>query len=131
MESAGIPGPARSTGPQTPPDLRTQREKSRYRRGADHPPDGSVSGVLSVSGSLEQPGGWEMTRTSSSTPVTIREAVVRSRGQRRRVAALRDPGDAASFARRLIAGDAREHFVVLLLDGRHRMIAYQVVSVGT
>src|SRR5574338_15618 len=30
-----------------------------------------------------------------------------------------------------IREDAREHFVALYLDGRHRPIAHQVVSVGT
>jgi DNA repair protein RadC len=31
----------------------------------------------------------------------------------------------------VVGGDAREHFVVLMLDARHRPIAYQVVSIGT
>ena len=44
---------------------------------------------------------------------------------------MRRPIEAAEFVRRLIANDAREHFVALLLDGRHRPIGYQVVSVGT
>ena len=67
-----------------------------------------------------------------NAPTLIREAVVRYRGSRRRVAeTLRSPGDVARFVRQLIAGDAREHFVTLMLDGRHRPIAYQVVSVGT
>jgi DNA repair protein RadC len=70
--------------------------------------------------------------TGLGAPVTIREAVVRYRGARRRVAStIRSPGDAARFFRRLIDDDAREHFVALLLDARHRPIGYQVVSVGT
>jgi DNA repair protein RadC len=31
----------------------------------------------------------------------------------------------------VIGNDAREHFLVLMLDGRHRPIAYQTVSIGT
>jgi DNA repair protein RadC len=41
------------------------------------------------------------------------------------------PVAAARFVRLLLANDAREHFVAILLDGRHRPIAYQVVSIGT
>ena len=67
-----------------------------------------------------------------TAPVVIREAVVQYRGARKRIAeALRSPADAARFVRRVVGGDAREHFVSLMLDGRHRPIAYQVVSVGT
>ena len=65
-------------------------------------------------------------------PTLIREAVVRYRGAPRRIGeALRSPVDVARFVRQLVANDAREHFVSLLLDVRHRAIAYQVVSVGT
>lgn len=35
------------------------------------------------------------------------------------------------FPRRVVRDDAREHFVELYLDGRHRPIAHQVVSIGT
>jgi DNA repair protein RadC len=67
-----------------------------------------------------------------NAPVAIREAVVQYRGARRGVSpTLRSPEDAARFVRRLIGADAREHFVALMLDARHRPIAYQVVSVGT
>jgi len=68
-----------------------------------------------------------------SAPIAmVREVVVRYRGAGRRAGeAIRRPDEAAAFVRRLIAGDAREHFVALLLDGRHRPIGYQVVSVGT
>jgi DNA repair protein RadC len=67
-----------------------------------------------------------------SAPTLIREAVVRYRGSPRRIGgALRGPVDVARFVRQLVASDAREHFVALMLDARHRPIAYQVVSVGT
>jgi DNA repair protein RadC len=62
----------------------------------------------------------------------IREAVIRYRGSRRRIAeAIHGPADVTGFVRRVVGNDAREHFVVLMLDGRHRPIAYQVVSIGT
>ncbi len=67
-----------------------------------------------------------------TAPTMIREAVVRYRGSRRRVAEIiRSAADVARFIRGVVGGDAREHFVGLMLDGRHRPIAYQVVSVGT
>src|SRR5262245_8789767 len=67
-----------------------------------------------------------------TAPTLIREAVVRYRGRARRTGeTMRAPADVARFVRALVGGDAREHFVALLLDGRHRPIAYQVVSVGT
>ena len=65
-------------------------------------------------------------------PTLIREAVVQYRGPRRRVEGrLVEPADAARFVRSLTLGEAREHFISIMLDGRHRPIAYQVVSVGT
>jgi DNA repair protein RadC len=65
-------------------------------------------------------------------PVTIREAVVSYRGPRRKLPeSVRNPVDVARFVRRAVGNDAREHFLVLMLDGRHKPIAYQVVSVGT
>ena len=65
-------------------------------------------------------------------PVMIREAVVTYRGPRRSLSeAIRHPIDVARFVRKLIGNDAREHFVVIMLDARHKAIAYQVVSVGT
>jgi DNA repair protein RadC len=67
-----------------------------------------------------------------SAPVVIREAVVSYRGPRRRLPeSVRNPVDVARFVRRVVGNDAREHFLVLMLDGRHKPIAYQVVSVGT
>src|SRR5262245_51828667 len=67
-----------------------------------------------------------------TAPTLIREAVVRYRGRARRTGeTMRAPADVARFVRALVGTDAREHFVAILLDGRHRPIAYQVVSVGT
>jgi DNA repair protein RadC len=67
-----------------------------------------------------------------SAPVMIREAVVSYRGPRRKLPeSLRNPVDVARFVRRIVGNEAREHFLVLMLDARHKPIAYQVVSIGT
>jgi DNA repair protein RadC len=67
-----------------------------------------------------------------AAPVMIREAVVQYRGPRRKAGeSMRSPADVARFIRGVVGNDAREHFVTLMLDGRHRPIGYQCVSVGT
>ena len=67
-----------------------------------------------------------------AAPVMIREAVVQYRGPRRKAGeSMRSPADVARFIRGVVGNDAREHFVTLMLDGRHRPIGYQRVSVGT
>jgi DNA repair protein RadC len=63
--------------------------------------------------------------------MTIREAVVSYRGGNRKAPAIMGPADVARFVRAMVGRDAREHVVALMLDGRHRPIAYQVVAVGT
>lgn len=60
----------------------------------------------------------------------IREVAIRYKG-RSRFAPFGRPQDVAKFVRDLVDGDAREHFVVLHLDGRHCPVSYQIVSVGT
>jgi DNA repair protein RadC len=63
---------------------------------------------------------------------TIREVAIRYRGRAKRAPdALRSPADVAAFMRRAVTDDAREHFVAIYLDGRHRPVAHQIVSVGT
>ncbi|MCP5056893.1 MAG: hypothetical protein GY937_09245 [bacterium] len=62
----------------------------------------------------------------------IREVAIRYVGARRRCPdAIREPANVADYLRRRIRDDAREHFVALHLDGRHRPIGDQVISVGT
>lgn len=62
----------------------------------------------------------------------IREVAVRYVGRSARIAtAIRRPAEVVEFLRRIVRDDAREHFVALYLDGRHRPIAHQVVSIGT
>lgn len=62
----------------------------------------------------------------------VREVVIQYRGRALRApAAISTPRDAADLARRIVKDDAREHFCVLYLDGRHRPIAHSVLSIGT
>lgn len=62
----------------------------------------------------------------------IREVRVSYRGSRRNLPqTLNGPDQVAAFMRKLVGDDAREHFVVIHLDGRHRPIGFQVASIGT
>lgn len=62
----------------------------------------------------------------------IREVAIRYVGARRRAPAkITRPDEVAQYLRRRIRDDAREHFVALYLDGRHRPIADSIISVGT
>lgn len=62
----------------------------------------------------------------------VREVVIQYRGRALQApASISTPRDAAELARRIVKDDAREHFCVLYLDGRHRPIAHSVVSIGT
>jgi DNA repair protein RadC len=64
--------------------------------------------------------------------VQVREVVVSYRGTRRNLPSrVSGPDEVVRFLRKLVNGDAREHFVVIHLDGRHRPIGYQVASIGT
>lgn len=73
---------------------------------------------------------------SASAPLTlrtsfVREAYVRYRGRGLKTPPIRGPAEAVALVRQIVHDEAREHFVVLYLDGRHRPIAQSVVSVGT
>lgn len=73
-----------------------------------------------------------MSEGSTQELVYVREVAIRYRGPRRAVAAVIGHARlAVAFACKLVTDDAREHFVALYLDGRHRPIAHSVVSVGT
>lgn len=70
--------------------------------------------------------------SSTETVHMIREVAIRYVGARRRVPEkISSPAQAAAYLRRRIHDDAREHFVALYLDGRHRAIADAIVSIGT
>lgn len=45
--------------------------------------------------------------------------------------AIKTPHTASRQVREMLAGKDREHFVALHLDGRHRVVSAEVVSVGT
>jgi len=62
----------------------------------------------------------------------IREVAIRYVGRAKRApAAIHSPVEAAGFMRSVVTDDAREHFVAVYLDGRHRPVAHQIVSIGT
>lgn len=62
----------------------------------------------------------------------IREVAIRYVGARRRAPSkITRPEEVAQYLRRRVRDDAREHFVAIYLDGRHRPIADSVVSIGT
>jgi len=62
----------------------------------------------------------------------IREVAIRYVGARRRVPSkITRPEEVAQYLRRRVRDDAREHFVAIYLNGRHRPIADSVVSIGT
>ena len=62
----------------------------------------------------------------------IREVAIRYVGARRRAPSkITQPEQVAGYLRRRVRDDAREHFVAIYLDGRHRPIADSVVSIGT
>jgi hypothetical protein len=44
---------------------------------------------------------------------------------------LHHPYDAVDFARKILVDHAREHFLAIYLESRHRPIAYPIVSIGT
>jgi DNA repair protein RadC len=70
--------------------------------------------------------------TSTEGVHMIREVAIRYVGARRRVSEkISSPAQAAEYLRRRIRDDAREHFVAIYLDGRHRAIADAIVSIGT
>lgn len=73
-----------------------------------------------------------MPEESTRELVYVREVAIRYRGPRLSVAAMiGHPKQAVDFARKLVTDDAREHFVAIYLDGRHRPIAHSVVGIGT
>lgn len=66
------------------------------------------------------------------SPVLIRELIVRYRGPRFSVRSrITCAEDAVEFIRKVARDSAREHMHALYLDGSHRPIAYQLVSLGT
>lgn len=72
--------------------------------------------------------------TCNNRPDThfIREIAIRYVGRSKRAPSIiGSPLHAVGFMRRAVTDDAREHFLAIYLDGRHRPIAHSIVSVGT
>ena len=73
----------------------------------------------------------EAPRAASET-TRVREVVLQYRGRALRApSVIREPAGAVDLARRIVREDAREHFLAVYLDGRHRPIGHSVVSIGT
>src|SRR5213593_551412 len=71
-------------------------------------------------------------KTINYTLDVVRFRVVREPGVvRARQAQLDTPAAVAALAAQLIPDDAREHFGVLMLDMKNRLVAYHEVSTGT
>lgn len=61
----------------------------------------------------------------------VREIQISYRQPKHIGEAVTAPAVAARFVRSIVKGDAREHFIALYLDARHRPAAYRTVSIGT
>ena len=61
----------------------------------------------------------------------VREVRAMYCGPRRAPAAVRSPSDAATFVRKVLPDNSREHVVALYLDGSHQVIWYTVTATGT
>ena len=61
----------------------------------------------------------------------IRLMIVRDSQVPSRRKTVRKPADAASIAAKYLEGQDREHFIVLLLDTKHRVNAIHTVAIGT
>jgi DNA repair protein RadC len=62
---------------------------------------------------------------------TSREVTIRYRGPALKVDPLSEPKSAAQFISKIIRDDAKEHFIAVYLDARHRPLGHSVVSIGT
>lgn len=71
-------------------------------------------------------------KTPSPDTTVVREVEIRYRGRGRMTKSpVARPEHFVHLARRIVSDDAREHFLALYLDGRHRPVGHSVVSVGT
>jgi DNA repair protein RadC len=69
--------------------------------------------------------------TTTYTIPTLRLAVIRDGATAARVETISRSTDAAALVRTYLGNVDREHFIVLLLDGKHHVIGINTVSVGT
>jgi len=61
----------------------------------------------------------------------IREVFVNYKGPRRKSPEFDRPETVTSFLRRTLLDNSREHFIVLFLDSRNRVISYSITGLGT
>ncbi len=74
----------------------------------------------------------EQPPSTTAETTRVREVVLEYRGRALRApGVIREPASAVDLARRIVRDDAREHFLAVYLDGRHRPIGHSVVSIGT
>lgn len=62
---------------------------------------------------------------------TCREVTVQYRGGVKYTGPVNNAATAANFVRKALLDEVREQFVVLMMDYRNRVVAYQVASVGS
>ena len=60
----------------------------------------------------------------------VREVTARYIGPRRKGLRISGPRDAASFMRRLLRDEVREHFLALYLNSAHHVVSFSLVSLG-
>ena len=63
--------------------------------------------------------------------VFIREVRVNYIQTEEKLFAIRGPEQVATFVRKVLTDNSREHLVALYLDGSHSVASYSVVSIGT
>lgn len=68
---------------------------------------------------------------SEATVTTFREVEFRFGGRKRELAHVTRPADLARFVAGLLKGDPREHFFGIYLDGRHCIVGYCTIAIGT
>lgn len=62
--------------------------------------------------------------------IQIREVSAKYKMPRKACDVIREPAHAAAFVRKLVGNDAREHVIVIHLDGAHKPIGYSINSIG-
>lgn len=63
--------------------------------------------------------------------VFIREVLVSYHQTSQELFNIRDAADVATFVRKTITDNSREHFLALYLNGAHAVASYSTISIGT
>lgn len=61
----------------------------------------------------------------------IREVRINYQSTQERPFAIRQADDVASFVRRVLCDNSREHAIALYLDGAHQVASFSIISIGT